>query len=118
MKHTSVNSSAPSRRMRPALSPEAKESQMVSLAMDLVEKRLIDGSASSQETTHFMKIGSSKYQYEIEQLRTQNKLLEAKTLALESAQHTDEIYSKALAAFRTYSGQAPDDDEEDDEDGF
>ena len=46
--------------MRPALTPEARENQMISLAMDLAEKRLRDGSASSQEVTHFLKIAASK----------------------------------------------------------
>ena len=119
MKAKSGTSSSSTRRIRPALTPEAKQNQMVSLAMDLVERRLLDGSASSQETTHFLKIGESKYQYELEMLQTQNKLFQAKTIALESAQHTDEIYRKALDAFRAYSGQEPEDDEdEDDEDGY
>lgn len=46
--------------MRPALTPEARENQMISLAMDLVEKRIREGTASSAETTHFLKLATSK----------------------------------------------------------
>ena len=114
MANNSHSSSSP-RKIRPALSPEADEGQMISLAMDLVRKRLIEGTASSQETTHFLKLGSQNSKCEHENLVLQNKLLEAKTSAIQSAAHSDELYQKALSSFRRYSGQDCDDDEEDDE---
>ena len=54
------------RKIRPALTPEARENQMIALAVDLVEQRLLDGTASSQETTHFLKLGSMKNRLEME----------------------------------------------------
>jgi len=110
-----INSSDPPRRTRPALTPEADENQMISLAMDLVKKRLIAGTASSQETTHFLKMGSPTQKLERQILVNQNKLLEAKTQALQSAQHVEELYTNALNAMRNYSGQGTDDDDEEDE---
>ena len=110
-----INSSDPPRRTRPALTPEADENQMISLAMDLVRKRLIAGTASSQETTHFLKMGSTKEKLEREMMGNQNKLLQAKTEALQSAQHVEELYTNALNAMRNYSGQGTDDDDEEDE---
>lgn len=97
--------SEPVRKIRPATTPEAREKQLVSLAMDLVEKRIIEGTASSQETTHFLKIGSSKNQLEIEKLRKENNLLEAKTEALQSQKRVEELYANALNAMRNYAGQ-------------
>ena len=56
-------------KLRPALSPEARENQMAALAMDLVEQRLRDGTASSQETTHFLKLVSSTAKLQQEKLK-------------------------------------------------
>lgn len=99
------------RKIRPALSPEARENQMIALAVDLVEQRLLDGTASSQETTHFLKLGSMKNRLEMEKLQEENRLLKAKTEALQSAKRVEELYSEAIKAMRRYSGQGSDDDE-------
>ena len=99
------------RKIRPALTPEARENQMIALAVDLVEQRLLDGTASSQETTHFLKLGSMKNRLEMEQLQEENRLLKARTEALQSAKRVEELYSEAIKAMRRYSGQGSDDDE-------
>jgi hypothetical protein len=90
----------------PVLTPEARENQLISLAMDLVEQRLRDGTASSQETVHFLKLGSSKEKLEQQILAEQKKLVVAKTSAIESQERIDEMYSNAIKAMRTYSGQS------------
>lgn len=92
-------------KMRPALTPEARESQMISLAMDLVEQRLRDGTASSQETTHFLKLGSEKADLEKKKLREENKLLRAKTEALEQDKESAVKYEEVLKALMSYNGQ-------------
>ena len=94
----------PDKRIRPALTPEARENQLIALAVDLVEQRLLDGSASSQETTHFLKLGSMKNQLEMEKLREENKLLKAKTESIQSAKRVEELYAEAINAMRRYSG--------------
>ena len=99
------------RKIRPALSPEARENQLISLAVDLVEQRLLDGTASSQETTHFLKLGSRKNQLELEKLEEENKLVRAKTDSLQSQKKTEEMFTEAINAFRRYSGQGDADDE-------
>ena len=99
------------RKIRPALPPEARENQMIALAVDLVEQRLLDGTASSQETTHFLKLGSMKNRLEMEKLQEANRLLKARTEALQSAKRVEELYSEAIKAMRRYSGQGSDDDE-------
>lgn len=98
----------PSRRIRPALTPEAEENQCISLAMDLVKKRLVEGTASSQEVTHFLKLGSMRARLEQEKLNEENKLLRAKTEALQSAKVAEEVYTKAINAMRQYSGHGDD----------
>lgn len=110
-KAKAVSSSDSSRKMRPALSPEARENQMISLAIDLAEKQLMEGTASSQVITHYLKLGSTKERIEKEILERQKDLIEAKTQSLQSAQRIEELYTKAMEAFRSYSGQeVPPDD--------
>lgn len=100
-------------RPRPALTPEARESQLISLAYDLVEERLLDGTATSQETTYFLKLASSKTRLENEKLIEENKLLRAKTEAVQSEKKNEEFYAKVLAALKKYNGQSGQDDEYD-----
>ena len=99
-----VKPSGTVKKMRPALTPEARENQLISLAVDLVEQRLLDGTASSQETTHFLKLGSSKNRLELEKLEEENKLLRAKTENLQSQKNIEEAYLKAINAMKRYSG--------------
>lgn len=108
----SISTSEPKKKLRPALSPEARENQLISLAMDRAEQQLLDGTASSQVITHFLKLGTAKYQYETEKLKGETKLTDAKTEALESAKRVEELYSKALQAMRSYQGQKGMDDED------
>ena len=93
------------RPMRPALTPEAEENQLISLATDLVKRRLMDGSASSQETTHFLKLATTKARLEKEILEKQKELITAKTEALQSQKRSEELFTEAIKAFRNYSGQ-------------
>lgn len=111
MKKTKAATSSESlRKMRPALSPEARENQMISLAMDLAEQQLRDGTASSQLITEFVKRGSTKARIEQEILEEQKELIEAKTQSLRSAQRIEELYANALSAMKNYSGQGDSDD--------
>lgn len=106
-----ANSSAPKRKLRPALNPEARENQMISLAMDLVEQRLIDGTASSQETTHFLKLATTKAKLENTILEKQKELITAKTEALQSQKRMDEMYAEAIKAMRQYGGHGDSEDD-------
>lgn len=98
------------RRRRPALTPEARENQMIALAVDLAEKQLMEGTASSQVITHYLKLGSTKERLEKEKLEEENKLLKAKTEALQSAKRVEELYADAINAMKKYSGQGDSDD--------
>lgn len=102
-----------SRKVRPALSPEAREQQMISLAVDLAEKQLLDGSASSQVITHFLKLGTSRAELEKEKLKRENKVLEAKAKAIESSEEVKVLYENALKAMRNYAGYGEADEYDD-----
>lgn len=91
--------------IRPALTPEAREGQMISLAMDLVEQRLRDGTATSQETVHFLRLGSMRERLEREKLEREVSVLRAKTEALKTQTNIEELYTQAIQAMRHYSGQ-------------
>ena len=81
---------------------------MISLAVDLAEKQLREGTASSQVITHFLKLGSSKEKLEKEILEKQKEMITAKTESLQSAKRVEELYSDAMNAFRKYSGNGSD----------
>lgn len=111
-KRSGNGAAAPARRMKPALSPEARENQLISLAVDLAEKQLIEGTASAQVITHYLKLATVKEQLEREKLEKENELLRAKTEAIQSAQRVEELYANALDAMRSYrstSDNEPDD---------
>ena len=99
-----VKNSNSVKTMRPALTPEADEQQMISLATGLAKKQLLDGSASSQVITHYLNLASSKKKLESEIMVLQKDLLVAKTEAIRSTKSIEELYSKAIKAMQVYSG--------------
>lgn len=108
-----TSSSKPTRKGRPALSPEARENQLISLAVDLAEQQLLDGTASSQVITHFLKLGTTRAELEKEKLKRENKVLEAKAKAIESSEEVKVLYENALKAMRNYAGYGDPDEYED-----
>ena len=100
-------------KLRPAMTEEGRENQLIALATDLVEQRLRNGTASSQETVHFLKLGSQKNKLELEKLKKENELLVAKTEALQSAKKSQELFEEAIKAFGIYTGNNSDEENED-----
>lgn len=109
-----VASTKPSsnRRSRPALTVEARENQLISLAVDLAEQQLRDGTASSQVITHYLKLGSTKERIEKEILMKQKDLIEAKTKSYRSSEEIKELYREALKAMKSYQGDGGYEDED------
>lgn len=103
-KAKTTGSTGTTRRMRPALTPEARENQLVALAVDLAEKQLMEGTASSQVITHYLKIGSTRERLEKEILEKQKDLMDAKTQAMQSVQRMEELYHTAFEAWKSYNG--------------
>ena len=104
------SSTKSTKAIRPALTPEARENQMIALAVDLAEQQLREGTASSQVITHYLKLGSTKERLEKEKLEEENKLLRAKTENIKSMKRSEELMEEALRAFRQYNGQVDKDD--------
>lgn len=110
---TVKNTSGSSPKRRTAITPEARENQLIALAVDLAEEQLRNGTASSQVITHYLKLGSTKERIEKEILEKQKDLITAKTKALESTERIEELYSNAIKAMQKYSDHedARDEDE-------
>jgi hypothetical protein len=94
-----------------AMTAEDRENELISLAYDLVEQRMLDGTATAAETVHFLKLGSSREKLEREMMRQKKEYEQAKTENLASQRSSEELYANALSAFRRYSG-APEDEED------
>lgn len=112
MAKASMSKPSSTKRGRPALTPEARESQLISLAADLAEQQLRDGTASSQVITHFLKLGTMKAQLEMEKLRLENKKTEAQTKSIESGDEMKLLYENAIKAMRNYAGYGDPDEYE------
>lgn len=105
-----VKSTGEVKKIRPALTPESRENQLISLAVDLAERQLQEGTASSQVITHYLKLGSTKERREKEKLEEEIKLLRARTEALQSAKKSEELFEEAIRAMKKYSGGGDEDD--------
>lgn len=116
-KKRETHTNSTSKKIRPATTPEARENQLISLAVDLAERQLLEGTASSQVITHYLKLGSSKEKIEREILEKQKMLIEAKTENLQSSKRIEELYTEAINAMKKYSGQT-DSNGHDDDDGY
>lgn len=104
----------PKSRRPPATTPEARENQLIAAAIDLAEEQIRAGTASAQVITHFIKLGSSREKLEQHRIELENELLVTKKEVMESAKRVEEMYSEALNAMRTYAGQEPLEQDDDD----
>lgn len=102
------------KRQRPATTLDGRENQMISLAVDLAEKQLREGTASAQVVTHFLRLGTSRERLEQEKLQKENELLQSRTEQIASAARVEELYTTALNAMRSYAGQIVHGDDDDD----
>lgn len=98
----------PQVKSRPALSPETRENQLIALAVDLAEKQLREGTASSQVISHFLKLGSTFANLEKERLKNEVTLMQAKTESIKAAKNIESLYKEAINAMRTYGGHTND----------
>lgn len=106
------------RKQTPARTPEARENQLINLAVDETERRLRNGTASSQILTVLLKLATTKAQLELEKLRSDIALQKAKEQEIEDKASNSDLYARALAAFKSYKGDIGDEDEYDDEDDY
>lgn len=99
------------KKLPPALTPEAKENQMIALSMDVAEQMLRSGKPPAQVVTHFLKLGSMKEKLEREKIENENRLLKAKVESLQSQKRVEELYADAINAMKRYSGNYNEEDE-------
>lgn len=111
MAKSTKSSESSMQKVKPALTPEAKENEMIALATMEAERRLRDGTASPQIIVHYLKLGSTKTELEREKLKAENKLLHAKTDYIESNARIEELYQNAMNVFGIYSGKDAQDEE-------
>lgn len=107
-KHKESSIQADAVPMRPAVNSEARENQLINLAINLAEKQLMEGTASAQVIVHYLKLGSTKEKIEKEILERQKELITAKTQALQSSEEIKNLYTEALEAFKSYGGSSDD----------
>ncbi len=100
------------RKQAPAKSKEARQQQLENLAMNLAEKKLRDGSASSQIICHFLSLTTAKAELEQEKIKADVKLQEAKVAALETQKTSEELYRNAIKAMKKYQGISDEDYDE------
>ena len=91
-------------RHAPAKTPKGRENQLISLAVDLAEKQLQEGTASSQVITQFLKLGTERERLEREKLEQENLLIREKVNAIRAAERVEELYANAIAAMKAYGG--------------
>lgn len=95
-------------RSKPSHTPEGRENQLIALAYDKVEERIINNQATSQELVHFLRLGTEKAKLEKEKLKIDKELAEAKIKSLGSDEELKELTKKALTAFSSYKSSADD----------
>lgn len=91
----------------PATTLEGRNDQLTAAAFNLVERRLHDGSASAQETVHFLRMGANNYRLQEEKLRMESLALQARIEEAKARNSGEELMKEALAAFKGYSGLEP-----------
>lgn len=106
------------RKQTPARTPEGRENQLINLAVDETERRLKNGTVSSQILTVLLKLATTRAQLELEKLRSDIALQKAKEQEIEDKASNSDLYAKALAAFKSYGGDPVDEEEFDDEDDY
>ena len=85
---------------------------MINYAIDLAEQQLIDGTASSQVITHFLKLGTTRAEIEKEKIRAEIEEKRAKVKAIENSEEMKVLYENAIKAMRDYAGYGGDDEYE------
>jgi hypothetical protein len=112
-KARSASSPGDQRPRRPAISPDARMSQLVALAVDCAEQQLRDGTASSQVITHFLKYATKEKELEIQILERNKELITAKTEQIKAQREEDVDYKEVIRAIKGYQGRSDPDEDQD-----
>lgn len=85
--------------------PEEKENYLINLAIDLVEKQLIEGTATSQVISHFLRLATTREKLENEKLRSDLRVAEAKINQINMQENISALYNDAIEAMKSYRGE-------------
>ena len=99
-------------KMRPALTPEARENQMIALAVDIAEEQMLNRTVSAQVLTHYLRLGTTKAQLEMKKIEQEIELQKAKTKAIDNMEESRVLYENAIKAMKEYAGYGSSDDED------
>lgn len=115
-----VKQSGSSINVRPATTPEARQNQLIDAAVSLAEKQLLEGTASSQIITHYLKLAAERKREELELniLEKQAELYAAKAKQINDSERSNELYERAIAAMRRYVGAGDEELEDVDDDNY
>ncbi len=94
---------AEQRTPKPAMNPVAREKQMISLAHDLAEKQLRDGSAPPSVVQHFLKLGSTREAKEQEILEHKAVLVHAQADQIDREKKSEQLAQQVIDSMRSYS---------------
>lgn len=95
-------------RRPPAPTPEAREMQMISYAVDLAERQMLEGTASAQVITHYLKLASSRNALETKKIERENKLLDARVKQIDESAQNGDLYQQVIQAMKEYTGEEVD----------
>lgn len=104
MAKTTTKPLAQTRKVRKAIDPEVREKQLIALAVNRAEQQLLDGTASSQVITHYLKLGTKNAELEREKLKKEVAVLEAKAEMLQANKNAEKKYDEVLKALKVYKG--------------
>lgn len=90
------------RKPKPAADPEAREKQLINLAVNLAERQLEEGTASSAVITHFLKLGTVQAKVELEKAKAQNTLLTAKADSINDEKTKKQTVMDVQKALKSY----------------
>ena len=95
-------------RPRPALTDEDRENQLIAACVDEAERQILEGRASSQIITHYLKLGATRQKAALI-LEKKKELITAQTEAINSTKELRSLCENAVKAIREYSGNGGDD---------
>lgn len=99
---TSRKDNHPLSKRPPATTPQGMENQMIALAFESVERRILSNTASSQELVHFLKLGTERERLERLKLEQETELAKARVEQLAEAANLTVLMTEAMDAFRGY----------------
>lgn len=85
---------------------DGREQQLISLAVNLAEQQLRDGTASPSIINHYLKMASTRESIEREMLKKQSKLIDAKVQSIVEGKEQEQLAKAAIEAMKNYNSSS------------